>query len=175
MHFGLVKVSYNGETLNSNEENLSTRTSFGSLTFEENTSEYSEDDVDDRVKVLRLKADDDYDISIEGTGRGRMNYTIGFMDENGEYSDFRKFTNIKIRKSTVIDTVAAKSKNTILNVDEDGDGKYDLKYKAGANERGKIVDYSYIFYIAFVVIGLTAVLIVFLVVRKKMKTRKRGV
>lgn len=170
-----VKVSYNGETLNSNEENLSTRTSFGSLTFEENTSEYSEDDVDDRVKVLRLKADDDYDISIEGTGRGRMNYTIGFMDENGEYSDFRKFTNIKIRKSTVIDTVAAKSKNTILNVDEDGDGKYDLKYKAGANERGKIVDYSYIFYIAFVVIGLTAVLIVFLVVRKKMKTRKRGV
>lgn len=170
-----VKVSYNGETLNSNEENLSTRTSFGSLTFEENTSEYSEDDVDDRVKVLRLKADDDYDISIEGTGRGRMNYTIGFMDENGEYSDFRKFTNIKIRKSTVIDTVAAKSKNTILNVDEDGDGKYDLKYKAGANERGKIVDYSYIFYIAFVVIGLTAVLIVFLVVRKKMKTRKRSV
>ena len=170
-----VKVSYNGETLNSNEENLSTRTSFGSLTFEENTSEYSEDDVDDRVKVLRLKADDDYDISIEGTGRGRMNYTIGFMDENGEYSDFRKFTNIKIRKSTVIDTVAAKSKNTILNVDEDGDGKYDLKYKAGANERGEIVDYSYIFYIAFVVIGLTAVLIVFLVVRKKMKTRKRGV
>lgn len=131
--------------------------------------------MDDRVKVLRLKADDDYDISIEGTGRGRMNYTIGFMDENGEYSDFRKFTNIKIRKSTVIDTVAAKSKNTILNVDEDGDGKYDLKYKAGANERGKIVDYSYIFYIAFVVIGLTAVLIVFLVVRKKMKTRKRGV
>lgn len=170
-----VKVSHNGETLNSNEEKLSTRTSFGSLTFEENTSEYSEDNVDDRVKVLRLKADDDYDISIEGTGRGRMNYTIGFMDENGEYSDFRKFTNIKIRKSTVIDTVAAKSKSTVLKVDEDGDGKYDLRYKAGANERGEIVDYSYIFYIALSVLILAVALIVYLVVKKKIKTRKRGV
>lgn len=168
-----VKVSHNGETLNSNEEDLSTRTSFGSLTFEENTSEYSEDEVDDRVKILRLKADDDYDISIEGTGRGRMNYTIGFMDENGEYTDFRKFTNIKIRKSTVIDTVATKSRTTVLKVDEDGDGKYDLKYKAGANERGEIVDYSYIFYIVFAIIGVTALLIVFLIVKKK-RTRKRG-
>lgn len=170
-----VKVSHNDETLNSNEENLSTRTSFGSLTFEENTSKDSEDDVDDRVKILRLKADDDYNISIEGTGRGRMNYTIGFMDENGEYSDFRKFTNIKIKKSTVIDTVAAKSKNTILNVDEDGDGKYDLKYKAGANERGEIVDYSYIIYIVIAAVGLVVVIIAFLVVKKKINVRKRGV
>ena len=169
-----VKVSHNDETLNSNEENLSTRTSFGSLSFEENTSEYSEDDVDDRVKILRLKADDNYDISIEGTGRGRMNYTIGFMDENGEYSDFRKFTNIKIKKSTVIDTVAAKSKNTILNVDEDGDGKYDLKYKAGANERGEIVDYSYILYIAIAAVGLVVAMAAFLIIKKKINTRKRG-
>ena len=168
-----VKVSFNGETLNSNEEKLSTRTSFGSLSFEENTSKDSEDNVDDRVKILRLKADDDYDISIEGTGRGRMNYTIGFMDENGEYSDFRKFTNIKIKKTTVIDTVAAKSKTTVLKVDEDGDGKYDLKYKAGANERGEIVDYSYIFYIAISAVGIAAVLIVFLVIKKR--KRKRGV
>ncbi|MGN0178583.1 MAG: hypothetical protein ACI4DY_03965, partial [Monoglobaceae bacterium] len=168
-----VKVSFNGETLNSNEEKLSTRTSFGSLSFEENTSKDSEDNVDDRVKILRLKADDDYDISIEGTGRGRMNYTIGFMDENGEYSDFRKFTNIKIKKTTVIDTVAAKSKTTVLKVDEDGDGKYDLKYKAGANERGEIVDYSYIFYIAISAVGIAAVLIVFLVIKKK--KGKRGV
>lgn len=169
-----VKVSHNDETLNSNEENLSTRTSFGSLSFEENTSEYSEDDVDDRVKILRLKADDNYDISIEGTGRGRMNYTIGFMDENGEYSDFRKFTNIKIKKSTVIDTVAAKSKNTILNVDEDGDGKYDLKYKAGANERGEIVDYSYILYIVIATVGLIIAAAVFLIIKKKTNTRKRN-
>ena len=169
-----VKVSHNDETLNSNEENLSTRTSFGSLSFEENTSEYNEDDVDDRVKILRLKADDNYDISIEGTGRGRMNYTIGFMDENGEYSDFRKFTNIKIKKSTVIDTVAAKSKNTILNVDEDGDGKYDLKYKAGANERGEIVDYSYIIYIVIATVGLIIAAAVFLIIKKKTNTRKRN-
>lgn len=169
-----VKVSYDGETLNSSEENLSTRTSFGSLTFEENTSESGEEGVDNRVKVLRLKADDKYDISINGTGRGRMNYTIGFMDENGEYSDFRKFTNIRINKATVIDTVAAKTKKTVLNVDEDGDGKYDLKYKAGANERGEIVDYSYIFYIAIATIVVLAVLIVLLIIRKKIKAKRRG-
>lgn len=168
-----VEVSRNGESLNSNEKNLSTRASFGSLTFEENTSEYSEDDVDDRIKVLRLKADDNYDISIKGTGRGRMNYTIGFMDESGEYSDFRKFTNIQIKKSTVIDTVAAKSKITVLNVDEDGDGKYDLKYKARANERGKIVDYSYIFYTAFAIIGVAVVLTVLLVVKGKIKAKRK--
>ena len=169
-----VKVSYDGETLNSSEEKLSTRTSFGSLTFEENTSESGEEGVDNRVKVLRLKADDKYDISIKGTGRGRMNYTIGFMDENGEYSDFRKFTNIRINKATVIDTVAAKTKKTVLNVDEDGDGKYDLKYKAGANERGEIVDYSYIFYIAIATIAVLAVLIVLLIIKKKIKAKRRG-
>lgn len=169
-----VKVSYDGETLNSSEEKLSTRTSFGSLTFEENTSESGEEGVDNRVKVLRLKADDKYDISIKGTGRGRMNYTIGFMDENGEYSDFRKFTNIRINKATVIDTVAAKTKKTVLNVDEDGDGKYDLKYKAGANERGEIVDYSYIFYIAIAIIVVLAVLTVLLIIKKKIKAKRRG-
>ena len=169
-----VKVSHDGEMLNSNEKDLSIRTSFGSLTFEENTSENSEDEVDDRVKVLRLKADDDYDISIEGTGRGRMNYTIGFMDENGEYTDFRKFTNIKIRKSTVIDTVATKSKTTVLKVDEDGDGKYDLKYKAGANERGEIVDYSFVIYI---VVGLAVLLIILIavaVVKNKYQKKRRN-
>ena len=96
------------------------------------------------------------------------------MDENGEYSDFRKFTNIKIKKSTVIDTVAAKSKNTILNVDEDGDGKYDLKYKAGANERGEIVDYSYIIYIVIATVGLIIAAAVFLIIKKKTNTRKRN-
>ena len=167
-----VRVSRNGETLDSSEDNLSTRTSFGTLSFEENKSDDNEKNSDDRVKVLRLKAGDDYDISIEGTGKGRMNYTIGFMDENGDYNDFRRFTNIKITKNTVIDTVAAKTKTTVLNVDEDGDGKYDLKYRAGANERGEIVDYSYIFYIVAAVIVLIILLIVFLIVKKKIKSRQ---
>lgn len=170
-----VKVSYNGETLNSKEGKISTRTSFGSLSFEENTSEVNESSADDRVKILRLKADGNYNISIEGNGRGRMNYTIGFMDENGEYTDFRKFTNIKINKNTIIDTVAEKSSKTVLNVDDDGDGKYDIKYKAGANERGEVVDYTYILYIFVAVFSLAAVTTAFLIARNKKAKRRRGV
>ncbi len=66
-----------------------------------------------------------------------MNYTIGFMDENGDYSDLRKFRNIKITKKTEIDTVATIADESVLNIDEDGDGKYDLKLRATKNSYGE--------------------------------------
>lgn len=168
-----VSVSYNGEVLSSIEDTLNMRTGFGSLTFEENESD-TEDSNDSRVKILRLKESTDYDVRIEGTGRGRMNYTIGFMDENGEYGDFRKFTNIKISKSTVIDTVAANSNKTVLNVDEDGDGKYDLKYRATENGRGEIVDYTYIIYIALGIVAFIFVIVIFAKIRKHIKSNKKN-
>lgn len=177
-----VSVTYNGETLDSSETGLSTRTSFGTLTFEESDTQAdtnlysqqtnSEESSDERVKILRLKEGEDYDIEIEGTGRGRMNYSIGFVDENGEYTDFRKFNNIKITKTTQIDTVANVSDNTVLNVDEDGDGKYDLVYKAEANGYGEIVDYSYILYIVIGAVSAIALLVLVLVIRSKIKKRK---
>lgn len=190
-----VSVTYNGETLDSSDKDLNTRTSFGTLTFEESDTQ-SDDDFassqssfegspfglqqdykenegeDDKVKILRLKEGEDYDIKIEGTGRGRMNYSIGFMDENGEYTDFRRFNNIKITKNTQIDTVANVSDNSVLNVDEDGDGKYDLVYKAEANGYGEIVDYSYILYIVIGSVSVIALLILVLLIRSKIKKRK---
>lgn len=167
-----VTVTYDGETLCSVEDNLNTRTNFGSLTFEDNEKE-AEDSSDNRIKVLRLKDGTDYDINIEGNGRGRMNYTIGFMDETGEYTDLRKFTNIRISKRTKIDTVATNSSSTILNVDEDGDGKYDLKYKARANGRGEIVDYTYFIYISIGAVVLIAILIVYIRYKKRSKNKKK--
>ena len=167
-----VTVTYDGETLCSVEDDLSTRTNFGTLTFEDNEKE-AEDSSDNRIKVLRLKDGTDYDIKIEGNGRGRMNYTIGFMDETGEYSDLRKFTNIRISKRTQIDTVATNSSSTILNVDEDGDGKYDLKYKAKANGRGEIVDYTYLIYISIGVVVLIAVLIIYIKIKKHSKNKNK--
>ena len=101
-----------------------------------------------------------------------MTYTIGFMDNDGEYSDMREFRNIKITKRTVIDTVAEAAKTTVLKVDEDGDGKYDLTYKAKANGRGKLVDYSYIIYIVVGVVVAAAVVIVILVLKKRPKKEK---
>ncbi len=173
-----VRVSYDGETLDSSENGLNTRTNFGTLTFEdtaeyESYSNYDEESDDSTVKILRLKEGVPYDINIQGTGRGRMNYSIGFMDENGEYSDFRRFSNIRINQRTSIDTVAEVSDSTMLKVDEDGDGKYDIRYKAKANEYGKEVNYTFIIYTVLSLVAVLLLLILILVVYKKVKNRRK--
>ncbi len=165
-----VRVSYAGETLDSDSDNPKTRTSFGTLTFEDSDEEDIDEGSDNRVKVLRLKDSDSYDIQIVGTGRGMMNYTIGFMDENGDYSDMRKFRNVKITRDTEIDTVAAHTDNSELNIDEDGDGKYDLKLRADANGYGKEV--SMVNWIVYVIIGAIVFIlldIIAIIVYKKRK------
>ena len=124
--------------MSSAENALNVRTGFGTLTFEDNENATS-DDEDDRIKVLRLKEGADYDVQIVGIGLGMMDYTIGFMDENGDYNDFRRFENVKITKQTVIDTVAAVSDESVLNIDENGDGKYDVKLRAEENGYGEEV------------------------------------
>lgn len=164
-----VTVNYNGEVLTSEEDDLNTRTGFGTLTLEDI------EDSDDKIKTLRLKAGVDYDIKIEGTGKGKMDYTIGFMDDDGDYSDMRRFKNIAITKNTVVDTSTEYSGETILNVDEDGDGKYDLKYRAGENGRGEIVDYTYIIYIAAAGAAVIILLIMALVISKKIKKKRKVV
>ncbi|MBQ8287961.1 MAG: VWA domain-containing protein [Clostridia bacterium] len=172
-----VTVKYDGERLCSKEDKLSTRTEFGTLTFEENDEEAEDEGSDNRIKILRLKEGTEYEIEIEGNGRGRMDYTIGFMDENGEYSDLREFRNIKITKRTEITTVAAPSEATYLYVDEDGDGKRDLTYKAAADSRAELVEESNVTMIVIVIVvvavlaGGTATLIVLLVRRSKRKKR----
>ncbi len=166
-----VSVTYNGETLSSAEDDLTTRTDFGTLTFEENEN-VTDADEDDRIKVLRLKEGADYDVEIVGTGHGIMDYTIGFMDENGDYSDFRRFEDIKITRRTKIDTVATVSKDSVLNIDEDGDGRYDLKLRADENGYGEEVDDSMMIYVAIGGGVLLLLLIVVCVAMKKRKNKK---
>lgn len=166
-----VSVTHNGETLCSAEDDLNVRTDFGTLTFEDN-EDVTNANEDDRIKVLRLKEGADYDVRIVGTGHGLMDYTIGFMDENGDYSDFRRFENIKITRRTEIDTVAAVSKESVLNIDEDGDGKYDLKLRAEENGYGEEVEESILIYIVAVSGAVLLLLIVILIVRKNRKNKK---
>lgn len=170
-----VTVTYKGETLCSVEDDINTRTDFGTLTFEDNDGDEDDDDSkkDNRIKVLRLKEGPDYDIQIEGNGRGYMDYTIGFMNSSGEYSDLRKFTNIKITKQTVIDTVATASKTTVLYVDEDGDGEYDLKYSATKNQYGELVEDTYTVYIVIGVVALVIIAAVVIVVLVKKRSRSK--
>jgi len=189
-----VSVKCNGETLNSAKATTSKRTSFGSLTFEENDkSEESSDQSaynsiegfennesgqqrvsDTRIKVLRLKSDNDYDIEIVGNGKGKMDYTIGFMDDDGEYTDLRRFKSIPISKKTVINTIAEDSATTVLNVDSDGDGKVDTKYKAGKNGRGKEVDDSFTIIIICSAVAGIILLILIIIIINKIKAKRRG-
>ena len=188
-----VTVEYNGETLTSDEGDLSTRTSFGTLTFEESenasgsektdeNSSGSSTTKDNRVKILRLKEGVNYNISINGNGKGKMTYAIGFMDKDGEYTDHRIFKDIEITKATVIDTVAANTDKTTLKVDEDGDGEYDLIYRAEKDSRSELVDHSKELEIIFktctaaagVLLLLIIESIVECIIRKKIRKKKAG-
>jgi Zn-dependent metalloprotease/uncharacterized protein YegL len=162
-----VIVTKGGETLSSSERSKNTRTSFGSLTFEQN------EDEEDTTKILRLVDDgSDYDIEIDGTGRGTMDYTLGLMDENGNYSDTRKFTNISINRNTVVSSVAANVDKTVLKVDEDGDGKIDITYKAGPNEYGMVVDYTILYIILGVLCTMFVILILILIIYIRFNRRR---
>lgn len=168
-----VKIEYNGEMLNSSDKDLNTRTSFGTLTFE------NEKDSNDKVKVLRLKDGSDYELKLTGTGHGLMNYTIGFMDENGEYSDLRKFENVKINKNTKIDTIASsKLAVSTLDIDEDDDGKYDIRLQAGINGLGEEVKIEnklvYVCSSTISFILLIIILVSLIKVKKPFKTNKKG-
>lgn len=166
-----VSVTYNGETLSSAESALNVRTDFGTLTFEDNENVTS-DNEDDRIKVLRLKEGAGYDVQIVGTGRGMMDYTIGFMDEIGDYNDFRRFEDVKITKRTVIDTVAAVSDESVLNIDENGDGKYDVKLRAEENGYGEEVKTPVWIYVG-IAGGAVLLVIIVLAVVKVRKNKKK--
>ena len=130
---------------------------------------------DDRIKVLRLKEGVDYDVQIVGTGRGLMDYTIGFMDENGDYSDFRRFEDVKITRQTVIDTVATVSDESILNIDEDGDGRYDQTLRAEENGYGEEVEIP-LWVVGLVVAGCVLVagnIVILIVICIRRKARRR--
>lgn len=170
-----VSVKHDGERLNSDEDHLSTRTGFGTLTFEQ--EEEPEEGRDNRIKILRLKDDGaDYDIEIKGNGKGSMTYTIGYMDENGEYSDLRSFEDIDITKRTEITTVAKANPKSdiVLKVDTDGDGKTDETYKAGPNEDGELVDYTWIIYLIAGIAAAIILLILILMGRRFFKKLKKS-
>lgn len=162
-----VNVSYEGEKLNSAEGEQTLRTNFGTLTFEEN------EDGTDTTKILRLKEGCDYDLKIVGTGRGFMDYTIGFMDDNGDYTDLRRFEHVKITKKTTIDTEATVSETSMLKIDEDGDGRYDLKLQAGVNGYGEEVKMPLLFYVALAAGCGAVVIALILMIRIKLRKKSR--
>ncbi|MBQ9001554.1 MAG: VWA domain-containing protein, partial [Eggerthellaceae bacterium] len=130
-----VRVATSTGTLDSSSASLNTRSDFGSLTFA-----YLDGESEDPVKVLRLKEGQSYVIEIAGTGTGTMDYTIGFVDQQGSYSDMRSFENVSISPKTRAAAVAETGDLSVLRVDNDGDGNYDDIYQATANSAAQKVD-----------------------------------
>ena len=172
-----VTVSYNGETLSSNKKHPLTRTSFGSLSYEKIVDEETGNESEDTVKVLRLEEGADYEVCINGTGKGKMDYTISYPDEDGEYTDVRSFKGVPITKDTVIATSTKQEEKVGLSVDTDGDGKFDLNYEAEKNNKKaeKTSKDTMLFVILILANSLLAVIVIIyaaLAIRRKMNASK---
>ncbi len=174
-----VRVSTPDGVLDSSDDNLSTRADFGSLTFEEardGDGEADDEEAEDRVKILRLKEGEPYNVEITGTGSGTMNCTVGFEDENGDYADLREFEDVPVNRNMQADMTAEVSDITTLKVDEDGDGSYDVTYAAEANSTAEIMDNSRVGYytaLALCIAALAAVILGVLYTAHRVRTIRR--
>lgn len=173
-----VTVSSGGETLSTiigDDGGMNTRTSFGTLTFDSLTEDERTDEgivtddsfVDEKdlmasqAKILRLKADQNYDVKIEGYDSGTMNYSVKYQNENGEYDDVREFTNIPVTSLMRASSNTEKSDASYLEIDEDGDGKTDKKYKTEKNgTMEEVKDHT----VLYVCIGVAVLLIIILII-----------
>ena len=167
-----VSVTYEGETLTSAGDEPQTRTTFGTLAFKEaeDGTDVAAEDAEDAVKVLRLREGASYDIEIEGTGEGSMSCTVGFVDDDGLYSDNRTFGDVDVTQDLEASLVAEVSDLTVLEVDEDGDGSVDKRYRAGMNEEAELVDSSWV--VNAVLAGAAAVCVLVVAVYVAVNVRR---
>lgn len=159
-----VTVQHNGETLSSAEKNRNISTEFGLLSFEGEKNE---------KKILRLRDGADYEICINGTGTGTMDYTISYPDENGDHTDERTFRDIPITKDTVIVTSTEKAILSRIDQDTNGNGTFDQSYVARKN--GEEIELIKLYVVALSVITiLLIVLLIFFKIKRMIKRRKEG-
>lgn len=120
-----VSVTYNGETLSSAQSTYSDAASFGTLQLLGKNKD---------IKVLSLDPSIVYDVQLNGTGSGTMNYSVNYVDDSNVIIDYRTFESIPITPTTKIDSNTNNSAGEIsLNLDEDGDGTIDKVYSAAVN------------------------------------------
>lgn len=124
-----VSVTYNNETLSSNERDYSDNTSFGNLQLLGRNKD---------IKVLSLEPDIDYDVELIGTGVGTMNYSVNYFDDNENITDYRDFENVPISQTTTINTNTANDNAMALNIDKDSDGETDEVWSADANSNAVV-------------------------------------
>ncbi|MDR1359023.1 MAG: hypothetical protein LBJ48_06720 [Coriobacteriales bacterium] len=121
-----VRIEAEGDYLSSASDDYRRLSSFGRL---DPMGEAGE------IKLLCLDPRTDYTISLDGTDTGTMDYEIRFFDEEGELEQRRTFESIRITEDTEILTGSDPDKDTVLAIDDDGDGKVDRSPSATANGR----------------------------------------
>jgi len=119
-----VTIEKNGEIISSDTENVVVDASYGRLdVLGEN----------DEIKMLCIDSDD-YNVTVDGTGVGTMDYTIRFFDEEGVLNDERTFEDVPVTENTVIHTGTDENEDTMLEIDTDGNGVIDKTITAKENQ-----------------------------------------
>lgn len=126
-----IKISKNGETLNSSIENLSLKSSFGRIDFIGTVGE---------IKMLCLMGGS-YDIELTSNADGLLGYTIRKFDRNDNLTDERVFEKIPVTEDTLIDSDTSFDQSIELCIDTDGDGSEDAKWECARGDEGvKVTD-----------------------------------
>lgn len=136
-----VTVVSDGEVLSSASDQTLT-SSFGSVTLtsvgDGSTSESSqadggdESDTSDKVKIVRIKQGSDFEVYVNGTGKGTMDYSISYMGADGKFTDERSFSGVPVSKGALIQSSTAQTDSTTLDIDSDGDGVVDERWRTTA-------------------------------------------
>ena len=120
-----VTITRGNETLTSKSDELLTSTSFGRLDFIGKN---------DDIKMICIKDDTNYNVILNGTDTGKMDYSIRWYDGDNSLIEEQYFNDVDISNSTVITTNTNKNENIMLNIDENGDGIIDKTINPIMNE-----------------------------------------
>ena len=122
-----VSISLGEETLvyDSIDQTVCTDTSFGRMDLIGENGE---------IKMFCVDTSSDYDILLQGTAEGTMDYAIRYFDAQENLVDERIFENVPLTDQTVITTGSDSSGDIQLEVDENGDGTTDELWSAGSSE-----------------------------------------
>lgn len=123
-----VMVTRDGETLSSDSSSLNTGTSFGCLDFIGENGD---------IKMLCLDDDQINDLVLTATDNGTMELTLRWFNENDELLEERTFEEVLLAKDAKMETNTDRSKDSILEIDTDGDGSVDKTQKAVVTEQNK--------------------------------------
>ena len=121
-----VDVTYKGEMLSSARSKYNDTASFGTLQLIGKNKD---------IKVLTLDYDKVYDVALQGTGDGLMDYSIYYIDENESIVDYRRFYEVPVTEQTkmYMSTDNSVGANVDLKIDMSGDGGLEEVMSAGKN------------------------------------------